>query len=582
MNKKDSLEKKQVEINNPLKSCMPSFFAYNNIDKNMSFIFNGTSYDCRSKAQFKPYTFARMVSGLNHMLSYYYDTDPDGAYTKICSNILRYITRVHNVSLDLSRKDAVSLADRIVAIKEATVVDVDFCTYIVKYVDAVSDNKIDESTSTTDLSLNNQIANIIAVVSVVIKFNYLLSGLLRGSIVYDKSVEFTIDKIIDRSLKAVIIFYKLDVDEETLFNQLDSYIYNSGLKIFNDSAKSYYKSKFETLGKDSIKVATARRVTIVASLRGYFPKLRDEETAKKYLTDDVKDNTSVIEKEMNERYFNSIEYNWRDFTFNTLNMAVYFRETLKRIIKSQDLSAPLPGLNNISFLQDANDDSKATTSSQFDDKKRHLYNLRRDTMEYVAKDFITELSAIPDHSFLTTIKKFKCSKQHAFNTFVCYKILLCLTGEAKTYYKVLGIYNKLLLALFYYRIKYNPNMIMFHDLVEIMKMNPTDIPSLSSEQMEIYLESNGLTEEKYKKASSLFVIYNLGNDQRVIDPSVFCSFMGLIENPDKLFNLLFPNNKYNTSEVIKKYENVVVNPAANTTEEVKKKVINYMMNKKMV
>lgn len=552
---------------------IPSFFAYNKVNKNLCFIFNGTPYDCRSKAQFKMYTFARMISALNHLLAYFYETDMR-VYNRICSLTYMDILNVHNISIDLLNKPIVTIADRIKAIKEGTVISKEFCYYIMKYVDDVSDNVIDEASATTSLSLSNKAANILAAVSVVIKFNYLLSGLLRGTLVYDRSVEYVIDSILNNVIEAAADFYK-DINEEELFNGLDSYIYNLGQKIFSNSTKSYYRNKFEMIGKDDVRVATSRRIMIIASLRSYFPKLKDKEVAKKY-TNMKEPSDDIINNLMKNMYFN-VSLDWRDFTFNTVNMAVYLNTTLKKMIKSQDLSLKIPDINQISFLQDDNDDSRST-SAQFDDKKKHLYHLRRDTMEYIIKEFVYELRFTPV-DFRNRIKYFICNKKHNFNTFILYKILLCLTGEAKTYYNVLGIHSKLILALFYYRIKYNPNLVMFHDMIDIMFMNPTEISSISPEYLESVLQSNGFTEAKYLKAKNIFVIYNIRNQQKSIDPQVFSSFLNLIEDPKKLELLLFPNLENNIPEAVKENEFKIHNPFDSIPKEIKDKAYNYLRNK---
>lgn len=554
---------------------LPSFFAYNKNNKNLCFVFNGTPYDCRSKAQYTIYTFARMISGLNHMLAYFYEVDKE-AYNRICSLTYINILNVHNLSIDLLNKPIVTIADRIKAIKEGTVINKEFCGYIVKYVNVVSDNAIDEKTVTSVLSLNNVAANILAAVSVVIKFNYLLSGLLRGTLVYDRTVEYVVDSILNNVIE-VASSMQQDMNIEDLFNSIDTYIYSLGQRIFNDLTKSYFRNKFEMLGKNEVRIATSRRVMIIASLRSYFPKLRDEEAARKYSNN--KDcSKEEIEKLMNNVYFNPIYCNWRDFTFNTVNMAVYFRMVLKRMIKQQDLSVTVPDMNQISFLQDENDDSRSI-SAQFDDKKKHLYNLRRDTMEYIIREFIYELKFTPI-DFRNKIKYFICNKKHNFNTFIIYKILLCLTGEAKTYYNVLGVHSKLILALFYYRIKNNPNLVMFHDMIDIMFMTPTEISSISEEYLDSILESNGFKESKYKKVKNIFVIYSLKNHQKSLDPQVFSSFLNLIEDPKKLELLLFPNMENNTPKVVRDNEFKVDNPFyTKMSKEDRNKAYNYLLSK---
>lgn len=579
MSKKDPIVLKIEEIfsdNSNLKLGgypLPSFFAYNQVNKNLCFVFNGTPYDCRSKAQFKMYTFARMISGLNHMLAFFYDVDKP-VYDRICSLTYMNILNVHNLSIDLLNKSIVTIADRIKAIKEGTVISKEFCYYIMKYVNAVSDNVIDEKSATTSLTLSNKAANILAAVSVVIKFNYLLSGLLRGTLVYDRSVEYVIDSILNNVIGAASDYYK-EKDSQDLFDSLDSYIYNLGQKIFNDSTKTYYRNKFEMIGKNEVRIATTRRIMIIASLRSYFPKLKDKEIAKKYTSKEP--TKEVIDELMDNMYFNPIYSDWRDFTFNTVNMAAYFNTALRRMIKSQDLSVTIPDINQISFLQDENDDSRSI-SAQFDDKKKHLYNLRRDTMEYIIREFVYELKFTPV-DFRNKIKYFICNKKHNFNTFIIYKILLCLTGEAKTYYNVLGIHSKLILALFYYRIKNNPNLVMFHDMIDIMFMSPTEISSISEEYLESILEVNGFREAKYKKAKNIFVIYSLQNQQKSIDPQVFASFLNLIEEPKKLELLLFPNLENNIPKEIKDNEFKVDNVFDKIDKNVRNAAYNYLMNK---
>lgn len=551
---------------------MPSFYSYNKNRKNLCFVFNGTPYDCRSKAQFKAYTFSRMISGLNHMLAYFYETDKE-TYDRICSITYTSILKVHNISIDLLNKPIVTIADRIRAIKEGTVISKEFCYYIMKYVDAVSDNVIDESAAITTLTLSNKAANILAAVSVVIKLNYLLSGLLRGTLVYDRSVEYVIDSILTNTIDAASEYYN-DSSIEDLFNDLDSYIYSLGQKIFNESAKSYYKNKFEMMGKNEVRIATTRRIMIIASLRSYFPKLKDKDVAKKY-TSSKEPSKEVIDEVMKNTYYN-VYLNWKDFTFNTVNMAAYLSRALKKMIKSQDLSLKIPDINQISFLQDENDDTRMT--AQFDDKKKHLYHLRKDTMEYIIREFVYELK-YTSIEFRERIKYFICNKKHNFNTYIIYKILLCLTGEAKTYYNVLGIHSKLILALFYYRIKNNPNLVMFHDMIDIMFMNPTEISSISEEYLQSVLEANGFKETKYLKAKNLFVIYSFQNQQKSIDPQIFTLFLNLMEDPKKLENLLFPNQENNTPQYIKDNEFKVVNVFNKIPKDVKNNAYNYLLNK---
>ena len=567
---------------------MPSFFTYNNNDKNMRFVFNGSPYDCHSKAQFKLYTFARLISGLNHFLAYYYDTDKE-LYTKICGYIIADISKVHNVSIDLyGSKDYVSAPDRIKAIKEHTVISREFAYYIVKYIDAVSDNTIDESQAVTNVTLTNNIAKLLAVASVVVKFNYILSGPLRGlDLTYDHSVEYVIDNILNTTIEASIRYFK-DInpkdeywqDVDKIFNHLDSYIYSLSFKIFNDTAKSFYKSKFETLGKDSNRVSTNRRITIIGQLRSYFPKIRDEETAKRYLAPNEEPTKDKLKEVIKDTYFNLwIGYRWQDFSYNAVNMAAYFNKSLREIIQRQDLSNTLPDVNRPSFLQDSSDDSR-NLSSQFDDKKRHLYNLRKDTMEYIIKDFVRELDHI-DKEFIKNIKKFNYKKSHNFNTYILYKILLCLTGEAKTYYKVLGVNLRLLLALFYYRVKTNKQLVQYHDMIDVMLMEPIDFSSIEDDYINVVRESNGLTEKKYDKIKNLLVLYKKDNVQRTIDPNVLCSFINLMEDSSFISDLLFPD-RYKLPVGIRKYENEIHNSfKSDTPVELQEKIKSYMRNKEL-
>lgn len=567
-------------LNNIVEEMVPTYFSFNAQLKSVTFVYNGSLISCHSRAQFKAHTFARLVSGLNHFLVYWYNTDKD-VYNKICSHLFYGIINAYNAFKDIQTVKEVTNAERIEALKNYSIPSLDLCYYIVEYVEACSDNVIDESLSTTEVTLTNFDAKILASISVAVKVNYLYSGLLRGDITFDKTIEFTIDLLLNRIIEAINKFYatKNTIDQQSI---IDSYIIGLIGRIFNKRAKSSFKRKLEEFGSDVVKISSVHRSSIIASLRSYFVKLKDRETAIKYSIN--KDSKAEIDDKMSNMYYTIGFTSYKDFSFNSLNMAAFMNITLEKSIKAISFSESLPDVNINDFLIDANDEkSNKREISYFDDKRKHLYNLRKDTMVDTISQFIDELRMDKvDINFLNFMKYFKLTKKHPFNTFIEYKILLCLTGEAKTYYKTIGNYGKLILALFFYKVKSNPSLIEFHSLVDIMVQDASDVPTIKEDYLKTILEENGLLDPKYIKSLPIFVMYTTPNTNStyVIEPNMFCNFLKFVEDPKNIIKLLFPNTTQTISSELLKYDNAYKVHMDKAKPEVKEKAFKYLFNKR--
>ncbi|MGL5315646.1 MAG: hypothetical protein ACRC92_20495 [Peptostreptococcaceae bacterium] len=561
--KKDVLETKHY-------NRMSSSFEFVRHEKKLIFITDGVTLDCKGKAQLKDHTFARIVSGLNHFLYFWWMKDR-AVYNRITSMIIQRLYSIHNALVRFNETTEKTLANRVELIKEFSTVEEEMASYIVQYTICICDDTIVENESTTDVALTNSDARVLAAISLMIKFNFIYSSLLRGNSPFEKSLEFCVDKLISTLIQQ----YNKYIHDNNMSNDMDyhasidMFIYSLIKKIFDKEAKSAFKNKFLQIGKDYSKLAISRRVTIMSSLKAYVPQLRNEDVASKYKLVD-EDNVRSIIKEI---YFTYTTSDYEDFVFNAKNIAAYFQHTLRSILTKQDLTDDLPDINIPEYLIDESDDkSNKRDVAYFEDKAAHLYELRKKTIVDLFKSFIDELRMMNNVNFIDELKLFKINKKHQLSMFIIYKIFLCLTGECKIYTRVLGVYSRVLLLVFYYKVKTNPNLSMFCDIVECLKLQSTDINTMSDEQIDDLLRRHNMTDPKYRYIKNLLVLYNSPNGTQIqINPEILATFIKMIEDPYAMKRILFTSPKTPPKGYIE-FENVFDEPL----ESVAPEVITYM------
>lgn len=225
-------------------------------------------------------------------------------------------------------------------------------------------------------------------------------------------------------------------------------------------------------------------------------------------------------------------------------MAAYIQSTLGEINSTQDQNADIIDVNVAEVLiETAGEDNQRREESLYEDKQKHLYNLRKETCVDLFEVFIKEFNdSYPNH--YSVIKDINIDESNSFNQYILGVCLLSMTGECFVYRNVLGVYAKVILALFYMRIQDNEMFTQIIDKFEIMKSEKQSKNTHFPEDKIIeYLEKVGREDllTKVSTISEICTTYHNSNGMIELPPNLFIEIMDLFKNPSRVRHLLFPN-----------------------------------------
>lgn len=495
------------------------------------------------KSPIQPDTLAKMCNGLNHFLMFYYDTD---------------IEEYNNISKHIFKTYADICADKLYKLKPETYAQMQmpliskYCqldSYLIDricyYVKNNNVENIVSSDATTNITLNNEHANILACIATAVKFSYIYASLLRGVLKFEEvMVEFIDDlmaNVIDGARKYFVISNpdlqngnsdaaNEYIDTIDMHSYLDNFVILLVSKIWNTAADPNFQRKFEETGQDTFYYARKHKISMLTSFKKYLPPAIDDEHAMKYANG----------KEESKRVYYTLDKDYKDFQFVSKNLAAYIQTVIRNIINKQETKVDILDVNIPEFVIDGTSERTIKKDAAFyEDRFRHLFDARKDTAINLFKQIITELKKYDlDLSF---IKNFKISKTHLFNQLVIHKCLLCLSGESRVYSETFGLYNKFLLLLFYLGIKSRPDLDYLHDVVDIMVMNPSNLVSTTDEQIEEFLAENNASDIHPRAFNAVLKLYSNATSQKMLTKEEFLNVFLFLESPSKVRHLLFPN-----------------------------------------
>lgn len=489
------------------------------------------------RSSIQPDTLAKLCSGLNHFLIFYYDTDRD-EYNKLARHIFKTYA-------DICSDKLYELTPENYAVKQIPLI-VKYCQlddYLIDricyYVKCNSIENIVSTDATTNITLNNEHTNILACIATAMKFSFIHASLLRGNLKFEEVMIEFIDPLITSVIQAAKRYFVMseehneysDEDEMLeMHSYIDNFIIQLVTKTWNNAADASFKRKFEEIGKDTFYYARKHKISILTAFKKYLPPAVDTETAMKY----------VSNAENAKRVYYTLDKDYKDFKFVSKNLAAYIQKTIRNIITSQETQVDILDVNIPEFIIDGTAERSVRKDVTFyEDKFKHLFDARKKTAVELFRQIITELNKYQlDLSF---IKSFKITKTHLFNQVILHKCLLSLTGESRVYSETFGLYNKFLLLLFYLGVKTRKDLAYLHRVVDVMLMDPTNLVSTSDEQIEEFLLENNVVDVNPRAFNAVLKLYSNDEHQIMLTKEDFLKLFLFLESPNKVRHLLFPN-----------------------------------------
>lgn len=530
---------------------MHCFFSRHN--KKIRFHVMGKSITYTTvKSSIQPDTLAKLCEGLNHFLVYYYETDRS-TYEKIVFHIYRTFFDIQADRREKMTADGYA-ANQIPLLIKYCQLDEMLCDWICKYVKDNSVENIDSTDATTDITLNNEHTNVLACMATAVKFSYLHASLLRDNLKFEETMVEFVDPLISNIVAAAEKYFNFNASEEVesdedfdnqeeMHSYLDNFIIQLVTKTWNGAADASFKRKFEETGKDTFYYARKHKISILTAFKKYLPPAVNDEVAMKYA--DNKENAKKV-------YYTK-EKDYRDFKFVSKNLAAYIQKTIRNIITTQDTKVDILDVNIPDFIIDGTDErSVCKDVAFFEDKYRHLFDLRKTTAVSLFKQIVDELNKYTIN--MSFIKKFKIGKNHIFNQVILHKCLLSLTGESRVYSETFGMYNKFLLLLFYLGVKSRPDLNFLHKCIDIMMLDPS-LGTLETEMdVEQYLLDHDVKGISARAFGSVLRLYTDGNVTLVLSKDDFLDLLAFMSSPARVRNLLFPDIYTSEEDKVEHYE----------------------------
>jgi len=514
---------------------IPHFF-YNQMKK-IYFHYKGVAYNCSTIRTGVDYsTLAKMLEGgVNHFLTHYHEEDLP-SYNEICKHIFTTIvacTNERNEKLDGPKYAEI----RANLIEKYCSLDNFLIEKICLYIKDVTINNIQANTSaTTDVTLEDSHCNILSCASLAIKFTFIYGSILLDNLddmKYDDSIKIFIDNVIHTIVKFAWNIFDLSSlaeSEESLHDNIDSFLLERATNLWNTNTNSSFRSKFEEVGKDTLDQALKNRISMFASLKMYFPPLLHEDLVPKY---------SDVPIKLKYIYYSTTK-DRHDFKYLNLNLVGYIQGTLTRIVTTQDVFYKLPSINPLKCIEDED-----LTNGLFkDDKDVHLFEVRAEKSIRLLETFIAEFTrCIKIYNIdtsLSFISNISLDKKHVFNKYLLSSIFVCFTADVERYTKIFGPYSRFLLLLLYIKMKASTELQHLHKIIDAMLLTPSSVSNNEKEEIEEILYDAHLSELPIGAFEKICRFYSNQNYQINISPKDLISLHELLSNQHKLRNLLFP------------------------------------------
>lgn len=509
-----------------------SYFTWSG--KVITYIYLGVDYPiARLQTGLRVDTVAKICEGLNHFLYYYYLKN-NGEYEEVAANLFDYYIKTKNI-FQKAREVIDNNSSKVMmkAIERVGKLNHFMIEKAAEYTKAIEVPSINEEKATTTVTLTNHTTLLLAGVSVLMKLCFLYVNNAQIKIKWVDTISLYDEYLVGELAEE---FAKIDPEvPNNLQDEVLSFLYDRVANLWSSSTEAY-REKFNSIGLDIGSYGSKNKIDIYNALKKYVPQV---------ITYDI--GRDVYEcrtkKELRELYWTEGK-EFEHFKFVSQNMAAYIQSTLGEINSTQDQNADIIDVNVAEVLiETAGEDNQRREESLYEDKQKHLYNLRKETCVDLFEVFIKEFNDYyPNH--YSVIKDINIDESNSFNQYILGVCLLSMTGECFVYRNVLGVYAKVILALFYMRVQDSDMFAQIIDKFEIMKSEKQSKNTHFPEDKIIeYLEKVGREDllTKVSTISEICTTYHNSNGMIELPPNLFIEIMDLFKNPSRVRHLLFPN-----------------------------------------
>ena len=544
------------------KNVIPAFFW--RLDRKIIYQYNRNNLEySRVKTNIHVPTLAKLISGLNHFLTYFYIHNPQG-YQQVTFYLFKKIIEIKNDLKTISNQDNyIEIVNDYVC--KYGVLDEELIEYIYEYIDHVFVDNITQKAETT-VTLHGVHCKVLLILATAIKFSFMYStAFLSTNNNFDSAMHKFESILMNKIINVVAAHNPVDSDgnvihPEQLRLSIEAFISDRIQDVWYHKTDSSFRRKFEEVGRDMLYYQQKNKILVYTSFKQYVTQLPivSDDYVKKY-----SDDPSIKAKDI---YFILGETDFQDFQFYSLALTAYIQSTIYQIITKQDTKAPREIVNTPEFLADLTDDQTLRRDvALYEDKEKFYFQLRSETCRSFFKDVHNELNRmceINNIDKLSFIKSFKLNQDHQLNQFILAKILLACTGEFNTYKKVFGLLSKYILLLFYLKVMYpdpatGEDLTWLRNIVPAMLAESTGISEETEDSIKEFLKRE--EDEKYHKLPAgafleICKLYVAPNYQLRFTKEVVLDLYDLLSDTFRLRHILFPL-KYHTNYPSTVYDN---------------------------
>lgn len=490
-------------------------------------------------------TRVKLVNGLNHFMTYIYEyrSEEDIEYVNefICKVHFDCINGANSIANSKTYdKDLNLLIQDICSIRDER-----FLALCADYINETTDEDINESTATVDRTLVNKDAKCLLLISLLIKFTYIFSSMIRCDMKYNDALLLFMEELTNNAIRALLKSQGEDYSKDSIDSiatMVDEFLFKVVGYHWDVKASGSYKEKFSRIGIDQMLSTRKNKMDVYSALKKFVPVCVDKETASLYSSD---------EKAMTELCWTP-DKAFEHFRNKNKALAGYIQTTLRSVVYGQDLRKSFEqDINVTDILVNSNEESSLRRdNSLYEDKEGHLLEIRQESAKSLFKLTVDGLMEF-EFDLRKELPLFNIQNNHTFNQFILSKIFLSLTGEQRVYKEFYGPFAKAMLALFYIRILDNEDLEYIHDEIQIMKCNGRPNHELYKfSQVEDYLNLKKLTIDPYIFKSILGVYKDDKGDNIILPLDKFTKLFEFLDAPYRVRHLMFPD-KYPNSPSVK-------------------------------
>lgn len=509
-----------------------SYFTWSG--KTITYIYLGVDYPiARLQTGLRVDTVTKICEGLNHFLYYYY-LKHNGEYEELTANLFSYYIDTKNI-FQKAREVIDNNSSKVMmkAIERVGKLNHYMIEKTAEYTKHIEVPSINEEKATTTVTLTNNTTLLLAGISVLMKLCFLYVNNAQIKIKWVDTISLYDEYLVS---ELATEFTKVDPNiPDNLQDEVLSFLYDRVANLWSSSTEAY-REKFNSIGLDIGSYGSKNKIDIYNALKKYVPQVITYDIGREVYECRTK-------KELRELYWTEGK-DFDHFKFVSQNMAAYIQSTLGEINSTQDQNADIVDVNVAEVLiETAGEDNLRREESLYEDKQKHLYNLRKETCVDLFEMFIKEFNdSYPNNYYV--IKEVNVDESNPFNQYILGVCLLSMTGECFVYRNVFGVYAKVILALFYMRVRDSEMFAQIIDKFEIMKCEKQSKNTHYPEDKIIeYLEKTGREDllTKVSTISEICTTYHNEHGMIEMPPSLFIEIMDLFKNPSLVRNLLFPN-----------------------------------------